>query len=246
MQPIDLSSYRHVFVLTGAGVSVASGLSTYRGPGGLWEKADVARIADAGNLPGTLPDLWQLYRGRREQALAAQPNAAHRAIAHLQIDWPSQGSKRRVTLVTQNVDGLHQRAGSPEVLEMHGSAFTTTCTNERCTAPSFKDQRLYNSVPTCAECSSPLRPGVVLFGETIPGGVIQQIGDALTTCDLFLSVGTSGQVWPAANFVRIAAEAGVRTIAVNVERSDNPHFAEEYLGPAEEVLPLLLGQEPTV
>jgi len=240
--PIDIAEYQNLFILTGAGVSVASGLSTYRGPGGLWEKADVARIADARNLPGTLPDLWRLYKMRRAQALAAEPNAAHRAIAELQRRW---GGSRVITLVTQNVDSLHQRAGSPEVIELHGSAFRTCCTNSRCTAPSFWDEALYEDVPLCPECGHPLRPAVVLFSESLPAEASWRAKRALRDCDLFLSIGTSGVVWPAADFVRAADYVGARTINVNVEPTDppNPYFHEEYIGKAEEVLPRLFGLE---
>jgi len=238
--PINIAEYQNLFLLTGAGISVASGLSTYRGPGGLWEKADVARIADAANLPGTLPDLWRLYKMRRAQALAAEPNAAHRAIAELQRRW---GNIHRVTLVTQNVDGLHQRAGSIEVLEMHGSAFRTRCLDRRCSLEPFRDENLYDQVPACPVCGGPLRPDVVLFSETIPGRVLNRILQELSTCDLFVSAGTSGVVTPAAEFVRGAAYAGARTININIEPTDppNPFFTEEFVGKAEEVLPRLFG-----
>jgi NAD-dependent deacetylase len=240
--PIDIAEYQNVFLLTGAGISVASGLSTYRGPGGLWERADVARIADARNLPDTLPDLWRLYRMRRTQALAAEPNAAHRAIAELQRR--SAGS-RCITLVTQNVDGLHQRAGSMDVLEMHGSAFRTRCLDRRCSLEPFRDEQIYDQVPTCPVCGGPLRPDVVLFSETIPGRVLNRIVEALATCNLFISVGTSGVVAPAAEFVRGAAYVGARTIHINVEPTDppNPFFTEEFVGRSEEVLPRLFRWE---
>jgi NAD-dependent deacetylase len=241
--PIRFEDYRNILILTGAGVSVASGLATYRGPGGLWEKADVARIADARNLPGTLPDLWRLYSMRRRNALAAEPNAAHRAIAEVQKRWGSSDGTRRITLATQNVDGLHARAGSPNVVELHGSAFTSRCSSDRCTAPAFHDETIYEDVPLCAECGSPLRPGVVLFSESLPVDALWEVKRALRDCDLFLAVGTSGVVWPAAQFVSSAAYVGARTINVNVEPMDpyNPAFKEEYVGLAEEILPVLFG-----
>jgi NAD-dependent deacetylase len=240
--PIAIANYRHIFILTGAGVSVASGMATYRGPGGLWEKADVARIADAANLPETLPDLWKLYTTRRRTALAAEPNAAHYAIADLQKRF---AQTHRITLATQNVDGLHRRAGSPELIELHGSAFTTRCLSERCTAPPFRDENLYDAVPICAECGSPLRPGVVLFSESLPVKALWEVKEGLRECDLFLAVGTSGVVWPAAQFVSHAAHSGARTININVEpmKPRNPAFQEEYIGPAEEILPVLFGAD---
>lgn len=242
MTLIPFEAYTNIFILTGAGVSVASGLPTYRGPGGLWEQADIARIADANHLPGTLPDLWRLYAARRQYALAAEPNKAHLAIAEIQKRWGMDGT-RRVTLATQNVDGLHARAGSPEVLELHGSAFMTRCTSVHCTAPSFRDERIYQDVPLCVECGAPLRPSVVLFSEPLPVEALYQVKRALRDVDLFIAVGTSGIVWPAAQFVGSAAYVGARTINVNLEPMEpyNPAFREEYVGPAEDILPELFG-----
>ncbi|GAB4462682.1 MAG: NAD-dependent protein deacetylase [Armatimonadaceae bacterium] len=242
IKPISREQYKHIVFLTGAGISVASGLSTYRGPGGLWTKLDVARIANGDNLPGTLPDLWNLYRERRRQALAAQPNAAHVAIANLQRDTLPG---RKVTLITQNVDGLHRRAGSDDVLEMHGSAFGSRCF-ERCGIEPFADESLHEGfrVPVCPNCGGRLRPDVVLFSESIPEAVLYRAVEALQECDLFIAVGTSGVVYPAAQFVEFAVRKGARTINVNVEASGNPSFAEEYPGPAEEILPRLFGTAP--
>nr|CAA9274450.1 NAD-dependent protein deacetylase of SIR2 family [uncultured Armatimonadetes bacterium] len=239
---IEWEKYRQIVILTGAGVSVASGLPTYRGEGGLWESRNIAWIADAANLPGSLPALWKLYNERREKALGAQPNAAHNAIADVQKQWGS--GTRSITLVTQNVDGLHQRAGSPDVVELHGSAFRTRCTNASCSLPAFADETVYgDDVPTCPECGSPLRPDVVLFGEMLPAAATWQVNRALRECDLFLAAGTSGLVSPASNLVRGAAYAGARTILVNLDPMDprDPSFQEEYLGRAEQILPVLFG-----
>jgi NAD-dependent deacetylase len=243
MKPLDLTAYRSITILTGAGVSVASGLPTYRGPDGLWECEEIARLVDARYLPDSLPGLWRLYRDRRERALAAEPNAAHRAIAVLQERAAAEG--RRVDLLTQNVDGLHQRAASPEVVELHGSAFRTRCTNAHCTLPAFADASLPDDVPVCPECGAPLRPDVTLFGETLPSAALWAAERALRSSDLFLAVGTSGVVWPAADFVRVAKHVGARTVAINVEPMDPPHpdFDDEVIGPAERVLPVLFGTE---
>jgi NAD-dependent deacetylase len=148
-----------------------------------------------------------------------------------------------VTLVTQNVDGLHQRAGSVDVLEMHGSAIRTRCWSKVCTSKPFYDATLYDAVPRCTVCGAELRPDVVLFNESIPSAILQEILVGLSSCDLFIAVGTSGAVAPASEFVRGASYVGARTINVNVEPSGNPAFAEEYIGPAEEVLPVLFGME---
>ena len=243
MGPIEISQYRRIVILTGAGVSVASGLPTYRGQGGLWESRNIAWIADARSLPESLPDLWRLYSERRAKALAARPNAAHQAIADLQCRVA--GTDCSVTLVTQNVDGLHQRAGSPEVIELHGSAFRTRCTAESCSLPAFSDEKTYDTVPVCPECGAPLRPDVVLFSEYLPALATWQVNRALRECDLFIAAGTSGVVAPASGLVRSAAYAGARTILVNLDPMDPPHpdFQEERLGRAEEILPALFGSQ---
>ncbi|MBD0274263.1 MAG: NAD-dependent deacylase [Acetobacteraceae bacterium] len=240
--PLDIAQYNNIVVLTGAGVSVASGLSTYRGPGGLWEKAEIARIADAANLPGTLPELWRLYSERRRQALAARPNPAPPATAGLQQRAAARG--QMVTLITQNVDGLHQRAGSPEVIELHGSAFRSRCTNPDCALPAFPDEDLHpDAVPACPRCGAPLRPAVVLFGEPLSPTALLRVNEALFDCDLFLAAGTSGTVSPASHLVNRAGRSGARTILVNREPMPVacPAFREEYPGPVEEILPALLG-----
>ena len=234
-QLVDIAN--HIVILTGAGVSVGSGLPTYRGPGGLWESADIAKIVEARFLPGSLPDLWRLYSERRRVALAAKPNPAHLAIAALQNARPGA-----VTLLTQNVDGLHLRAGSPQVTELHGSAFRTRCTNPACALPPFDDTRSYDAVPLCPRCGSPLRPDVVLFGENLPEAALRQSQTALDRCDLFYAVGTSGVVWPAAAFVQIAAQAGADTVLVNLDAgAEAARFNKVHLGQAEDVLPGLLG-----
>ncbi len=235
-KPLPLDLYRHIVLLTGAGVSVGSGLPTYRGTGGLWEREDIAWIVDARFLPGSLPDLWRLYSRRRADALGAAPNAAHAAVAALQRARPDA-----VTLFTQNVDGLHQRAGSPDVVELHGSAFRTRCTDPSCNLPSFADDQLYASVPLCPRCGAPLRPDVVLFGEMLPDLALRRAQSALDECDLFLAAGTSGTVWPAAAFVRLAAQTGARTVLVNLDAAmGSEEFDEVHLGKAEDILPALL------
>ena len=229
------TKYRHVVLLTGAGVSVASGLPTYRGPGGLWENEELAKIVSAESIPTRLPELWKLYSERRKTALAVGPNPAHLAIAQAQRRWPGI-----VTLITQNVDNLHQRAGSDEVIELHGSGFRTRCT--KCDLPPFVDETVYDRQPLCPRCRAPLRPDVVLFGETLPEDAIRRATRALKGCDLFIVVGTSSVVIPAAYLLLDAYDAGAHCVSVNVEtaRPDNPYLHEEFVGKAEELLPVLL------
>jgi NAD-dependent deacetylase len=227
--------YQRVVILTGAGVSVASGLPTYRGPGGLWENEALAQIVSAESIPTRLPELWQLYSERRKTALAVGPNAAHRAIAEAQKRCPGQ-----VTLITQNIDNLHQRAGSDSVIELHGSGFRSRCTE--CNTPAFFDETCYDTLPKCSQCNAPLRPDVVLFGEMLDPEVLWKTKKALRDCDLFLSIGTSGAVYPAARFVQTAYLAEAHCVQINLEHvPSNGYFHRTIIGKAEELLPVLFG-----
>ena len=240
MKPLGIDRYRHIVVLTGAGVSVASGLRPYRGAGGLWEEAGIAELATPRALAERPADVWRLFGAVRTQARAAEPNAAHRALAAVE---GRLGGGAELTLVTQNIDGLHQRAGSRNVIEIHGSAFRTRCSSGACELEPFDDEDPRTGpVPECPRCGASLRPDVVLFDEAIPGGAEWRAKRALRDCDLFLAVGTSGTVSPASNFVRAAEFARARTVLVNLEpmRPRHPAYDEEYLGRAEELLPPLL------
>jgi NAD-dependent deacetylase len=238
VHPINTSKYSRIVILTGAGISAASGLPTFRGPDGLAQE-NTRWVSDASNLPDSLPGLWQLYGELRRKALEAQPNAAHLALATLQ----SRAVSQAVLIATQNVDGLHQRAGSRDVAELHGSALRSRCTNSVCPSQPFEDCVVPdNVVPVCSKCSCPLRPDIVLFNEPLPIDAQWPVKRALRDCDLFLAVGTSGVVSPAADYVRSAAYAGARTILVGLTPMSppNPYFQEEYIGRAEELLPIML------
>jgi NAD-dependent deacetylase len=241
MRPLRADRYRNIVVLTGAGVSVASGLRPYRGPGGLWEEAGVAELATPQSLAERPRDVWRLFGSVRVAARAAQPNAAHEALAA----WERRLDEGATfTLITQNIDGLHQRAGSRNVIELHGSAFRTRCSSVQCDLAPFADDDPHDrEMPACPRCGHALRPDVVLFEEPISGDAEWRSKRALRDCDLFLAVGTSGTVSPASNFVRAAEFARARTVLVNLEPMNprHPAYDEEYLGRAEELLPVLLG-----
>jgi NAD-dependent deacetylase len=237
---INFADYSRVVVLTGAGISVASGLRPYRGPGGIWNEADLERLAHADTL-ATAPDaVWQAFGPMRTAILAAQPNPVHTVLR----DWEaSLRPGQEMLVVTQNIDGLHLRAGTSSLTELHGNMLYTRCSNARCTQPRAYDEATHvEEVPRCPLCQSPLRPDVVFFGEYISGHDSWTVKRALRDCDLFLAIGTSGLVTPAADFVRGADYAGARTIYLNVEpmASPNRYFHEEIIGRAEEVLPRLL------
>lgn len=241
VEPVDLGRYRKVVVLTGAGVSVASGLQPYRGPGGLWaERPDLIDLATAQAAAADPMAPWKAFGPFRGAVASARPNAAHLALADAERHLPEGG----LTVITQNVDGLHQRAGSSRVIELHGSLSRTRCSNPECDLDPFEDHTAPAAPPSCSRCRSPFRPDVVLFDEPLPPRAEWDAKRALRDCDLFLAVGTSGTVSPASSFVRSARYAGARTVFVNLEPLDPPNhaFEEVVLGRAEVVLPELLGR----
>ena len=180
---LGIDRYREVVVLTGAGISVASGLRPYRGPGGLWEEAGVAELATAESMAQRPADVWKLFGPVRRQARAANPNAAHSALAETE----RRLSAAAFTIITQNIDGLHQRAGSSNVVELHGSIFRTRCTDPACDLEPFDDEDPHvGELPRCPRCSSTLRPDIVFFDEPLPGGAEWRAKRALRDCDFFM------------------------------------------------------------
>ena len=223
-----------VFVLTGAGISAESGLATFRGSGGLWNGYRVEQVATPEAWDDDPELVWNFYSMRRRDALAAQPNAGHQALAELE-----RRLGNRFYLCTQNVDDLHERAGSERIHHMHGSLFQSRCV--KCNLP-FADTAQYEGadhLPTCAQCGAPVRPHIVWFGE-IPldmNGIYQQLGRA----SHLLVVGTSGSVYPAAGLVHIANQRGIRSVYVGPEEPLNvAAFDDILLGPATQLLPRLL------
>lgn len=218
-----------IVVLTGAGVSAESGLPTFRDADGLWEGHDPMEVATPESFARD-PDLVHRFYDERRAALArVEPNAAHRALARLEEHLGDD-----LLLVTQNVDDLHERAGSQRVLHMHGrlrSAWCTVCDARHEWTGSLGDR------PPCPACGEPaLRPDIVWFGE-VPHGM-DVIEDALWDCDLFVSIGTSGVVYPAAAFVQYAVARGKRTIEMNLDASaGSSDFDESRRGPATELVP---------
>jgi NAD-dependent deacetylase len=223
-----------LFVLTGAGISAESGLATFRGSGGLWNGYRVEEVATPEAWEANPALVWNFYSQRRRDAAAALPNKAHLALAQTE-----QQLGNRFYLCTQNVDDLHERAGSHRLHHMHGSLYQSRCT--RCNQP-FPDTALYTtagSLPACTRCGAPVRPHIVWFGE-IPldmDGIYRELSRAT----VLLVVGTSGSVYPAAGFVDIANQRRIRTIYVGPEQPINHEaFDEILLGTATEVLPSLI------
>jgi len=222
-----------VFVLTGAGVSAESGLSTFRDAAGIWAKYDLNEVATPEGFARNPRLVHDFYNARRKNLAGAEPNAAHQALSRLGRGLKASGGS--LYLCTQNVDDLHERGGWPEVVHMHGELLKTRCANCGTVTPDGGEL----SVETpCAGCGTPgfLRPDVVWFGE-MPMHM-DAIYDALVEADLFVSIGTSGSVYPAAGFVQEARAAGVRTCEINLEPSDNAWvFDEKRYGPASEAVP---------
>ncbi len=241
MKKIDVSSYQNIVVLTGAGISVASGLRPFRGEGGIWNDADVERYGHVSVLEREPHGVWKLFGGLRQTLQTAQPNAAHLALAALERSLKPEQS---FLLITQNIDGLHQRAGSQNIVDLHGTMERSKCSDDNCSSQAFVDSRPHlEHLPLCAVCGAPLRPDIVLFGEQLPDEAMYRSKKALRDVDLFLAIGTSGTVSPASSFVRSAEYVGARTVLINLEPMlhPNPSFQEEILGRAEEILPRLFG-----
>jgi NAD-dependent deacetylase len=225
MRPLNASSIQRIVILTGAGVSAESGLATFRDSGGLWEKHDPMQIATPEAFARD-PDLvYRFYNARRKQLQGVNPNAAHRALARLQAEFPGD-----VFLVTQNVDDLHERGGSRQVCHMHGELASMLCLACNTAQPVSEDYDGQSVCPQCATCGK-LRPDIVWFGE-IPYH-LDAIEMQLRACDLFVAIGTSGVVYPAAGFVQQARLGGAQTVEINREASAVAgYFHQQRLGPA--------------
>lgn len=228
----------HVLVLTGAGISAESGLGTFRDPDGtgLWARFDPMKLATPEAFAADPALVHAFYNARRQNLLAAAPNAAHAALVLLADGLRARDG--RLTLVTQNIDDLHERAGSQDVIHMHGELLKSRCTG--CGTVSACRENL-SAATACAACGADgtLRPHVVWFGE-MPL-FMDAIGEALEEADLFIAIGTSGSVYPAAGFVAEARGLGIRTCEVNLEPSDNARlFDERRYGPATRAVPALV------
>ena len=230
-----LSGVHRLAVFTGAGVSADSGIPTFRDAlEGLWARFDPMRLATEEGFRADPPLVWRWYAERRARIRLAEPNPAHHAIAG------AERESRTVTVITQNVDGLHQRAGSTRVIELHGSIVRAKCL-EGC-GPAFEgwmdDQR---APPPCARCGAPLRPDVVWFGESLPPGAFERAEAAAAQADAMIVVGTSGLVQPAATLPWIAARRRVPVIVVDPNPTELDAIATVCLrGRASAVVPGLL------
>lgn len=202
-----------VAVLTGAGISAESGVPTFRGRDGLWRNYSPEQLATPEAFERDPVLVWQWYEWRRSVIAKAQPNEGHRALARLEEQLTKRGN--RFSLITQNVDGLHDRAGSRRILKLHGDIWMTRCAG--CGREERNDKTPLEELPPRCSCGSPVRPGVVWFGEPLPAAEWEQAAEASCRAEIFLVVGTSGMVYPAAGLVSFARRAGSKIIVVNPE-----------------------------
>lgn len=232
-----LQSARRIAVLTGAGMSAESGIPTFRGAmTGLWSRFDPAALASEAGFRAAPERVWAWYAERREGVRMAQPNAGHRALGDFARRHPG-----RLTLISQNVDDLHQRAGNADTLRLHGDIgvdrWLSACPRGLGCSPAAA---VPGTPPHCADCGNLVRPGVVWFGEALPAATLAAAEQAAAQCELMLVVGTSGAVWPAAGLASLARRAGAFVALVNPHASELDDTAHAVLtGTAAQVLPAL-------
>jgi NAD-dependent deacetylase len=233
----EIKRARKTVALTGAGISAESGLGTFRGKDGLWSKYDPAMVASIESFTRDPRKFWEFAREIGWIFLTAKPNPAHTALAEL------EAMKRLDSVITQNADGLHQRAGSKHVIEIHGNASRIICT--RCLAEyateKIVDRVTQEDVPTCERCGGPLKPDVILFGEPLPKKALDQALKKMRSTDLLLAVGTSLEVYPAASLPEVAKKSGAKIVSIDSERTSWDNLCDYKVnGPAGEILPRIV------
>ena len=218
-----LQRAKRITVLTGAGVSAASGIPTFRGADGLWKRIRAETLATPEAFENDPKLVWEWYDWRRGMIRGAEPNAAHHVLARWTRDRPG------VTLITQNVDGLHERAGAERLVRLHGSIWHVRCSNA---CPAGREDWRDDTVPLpalpprCPHCGGLVRPGVVWFGEGLDPITLERATTAASECDLFLTVGTSSVVYPAAGLVYHAKQAGAVIVEINPGETGASHAAD--------------------
>lgn len=241
---------RYIVALTGAGISAESGIPTFRGAGGLWKTFRAQDLATPSAFKSNPSRVWQFYSSRRENVVTKEPNAAHFALAKLEEKMKKTGN--RLIVITQNVDELHKRAGSKNIIELHGSLFKTRCTKchqvcDNYDSPiceSLRDVHAdevaipINQLPTCKQCNGLLRPSIVWFNEQLDSNVLNSVDHELDSCDLCLVIGTSAIVYPAAMFAPSVASRGVVVAEFNIEETPSTDdFGFHFNGPCSTTLP---------
>ena len=224
-----LQSAQSIAVLTGAGISAESGVPTFRGPDSLWRNFRPEELATPEAFAADAHLVWEWYNWRRELLAPIVPNPAHDALVKIERGAP------QFTLITQNVDGLHRKAGSQNVLEIHGNIWKVRCT--RCNVVADNFDVPISIPPTCHQCGGLLRPNVVWFGEMLPKAELHAAQLAASQCDFMFVIGTSGLVQPAASFAAIAKSAGAYVVEINIEHTPLSDIVDwTCIGRATEVL----------
>jgi NAD-dependent deacetylase len=228
-----LAAAQSVAALTGAGISAESGIPTFRGAGGFWKNFRAEDLATPQAFARDPRFVWEWYNWRREVIARAAPNAAHRALVRL------EAAKSNFTLITQNVDGLHELAGSARILKLHGDIWRMRCTV--CGAHWPDRRAALPKLPPHCGCGALARPGVVWFGEALPDGILQEAEHAAASSNVFLVIGTSAVVYPAAGLVPLAKQSGAAVIEINPEPTAFSAMADfSFQAPAGELLPQLV------
>ena len=233
-----IADAKKVCVLTGAGVSAESGVPTFRGGGesAVWKGMPFDEISSAKMVKENLSEVWEWFDYRRGVLKNCQPNEAHRAL----MLWESR-LRENFLLVTQNIDGLHAQAGSRNIVELHGNIQRMRCTKGCKLKYEMQADEIPHTPEECDICDAPLRPDVVLFGEMLPEGYFEFSAEYASSCDLFLSIGTSGLVYPAAGLAEVARRNGAYCVEINPEETPSSSFFDESLrGKAVEILSKIL------
>jgi NAD-dependent deacetylase len=229
-----LSKATHVAVLTGAGVSAESGIKTFRDPDGLWTKFNPAELASVNGFLANPKLVWEWYSMRRDVVNHSEPNPGHYALAEMENLFPE------FTLITQNVDRLHQSAGSTNVVELHGNIMDNFCL--QCREPYYGEMALPDGeLAKCTDCGGLIRPAVVWFGEMLPEKALIEAEFSARNCNVFFSIGTSGEVYPAAQLPSIAKHAGAVVVEINPNKTSISYYMDYvFNNPSGEVLPLIV------
>ncbi|HNY90617.1 MAG TPA: NAD-dependent deacylase [bacterium] len=230
MEKIDLQTFHHIVFFTGAGMSAESGVATFRGAGGRWKEYNWQEVACQRAFDRDPERVLDFHRLRRREAIGCEPHAGHKVIAGLEAAHPG------VTVVTQNIDGMHQRAGTKKIFELHGSLWRVRCPQHGV----WEDRDPEFATRRCPHCGSWLRPDIIWFEDMLDDKVVAGATRAILACDLLISIGTSAVVWPAAGYPELARQNGAFCVEINPEPTEISGLYQQVIrGKAGEVLPEL-------